>query len=544
MGYIIKYDEISKLYDILISRNRFILGKLNKIEDAMNQFVTGNDFSGQYVSAIKSLFNDVQLPIIKAIGKVYSAFPSYYILYLGELMTIESNAEAILNEELLTELSGELQKALDYIDNITYDTNFQINRIRDIADIDRISSEVFKVNGFGFVKDKIDTLLQSVADIENSFYSSELYKMDNLLDSLTSVIKKMPQVGDINILEARINKLFPLEEINDLIDCTDDVKIDDRKEYIDYIRRLCNADAEYDIKEGFSIDSVIKLINRRAIPSMDDIRLTGDLMEFYLRFCEYCGEKYLYNWTDTEINDWINSYVPNYVNDETLIYVMTLMSDPLDKDTIDSHLQHNRELWLRYLKEGGGTGIYDCIFEDGYVDGQKYLDEMYYGVNGGPISASENACEIIALYNALYSINDGVTLPRYDFPELIAQIEGSGPCLNGILGTSPVIMEEYLKDEGYNIKTLEGKDARNVGKLEELQDEYDTYIVTLYNDENDVSGCVHTMCITSVETDGNIKYIIRNDGKANTVPQDSIYDCLEAYKEGESKTICIIGVGK
>lgn len=44
------------------------------------------------------------------------------------------------------------------------------------------------------------------------------------------------------------------------------------------------------------------------------------------------------------------------------------------------------------------------------------------------------------------------------------------------------------------------------------------------------------------EVDGETKYIIRNDNNDDTKPQDSIYDCLEIYKDGNSKNICIIGV--
>ena len=123
-------------------------------------------------------------------------------------------------------------------------------------------------------------------------------------------------------------------------------------------------------------------------------------------------------------------------------------------------------------------------------------------------------------------------------------MEGRGPCLNGMLGTSPVIIGEYLQDEGYDVKMLEGNDARDPSSLEELQDDYDTYIVTVYNNENDISSCVHFMCITTVEIEGETKYILRNDSMAGTLPKDSISDCLEVYSGGDSKTICIMGIGK
>lgn len=543
MGYIIKYGEITELYNVLTTRNILILGNLKKIEEIMNRFSNENVFCGEYADKIKRLFKDVQLPILYAVVKVYSSFPSYLLLYLGELMTIESNPEAIISEELLTEVTVELQKAVDFVDEITYNVNLEIDSIKDFTDISPIATTIYQVNGFATVKEKIDLLLQGISDIETTFYSKELYKLENLLDSLTTVIERMPQTGSINLLEDDYNNIFPLEEIKELNDDINEVNLDDKREYIEYIRRLCDAKNDYEIKDNYSISFVTNLIKHRCAPSMDDIRMVGELTEFYLCLCEYFGERFLYKWNDTKMLDWLYSYIPNHISDETLIYAMTLMSTPLDSDTIQMHLEHNRELWLKYIKNSGVVDVEgNYIFEEGYIDGQGYLDEMFFGVDGGSIGASNNTCEIIALYNALYYINDGVASPKYDFPELIAQMEGRGPCLNGILGTSPVIIEEYLKDEGYNIKTLEGKDARDQKKVYELQGDYDTYIVTLYNDENDVSEYIHTMCITRVEVDGEIKYMLRNDGKKDTLPQDSIYDCLEIYKDSNSKNICIIGV--
>ena len=226
---------------------------------------------------------------------------------------------------------------------------------------------------------------------------------------------------------------------------------------------------------------------------------------------------------------------------------MTLLSSPLDDETIKNHLKINREVWLEYMSgqnEEKKKEKYKekSFFVDGYIGAQKWLDDMYYGVNGGPIMAKENACEIIALYNALYSLNDGVEKSKYDFPELIAQMEGLGPCINGIWGTSPFIIMYYLQNEGYKVKLYEGKKAQKESNLQDLEREYDTYIVTVYNDKNDVGEMVHTMCITKTNIDGEIKYNLRN-GSVDE-PKDSISECLDAYADGNSQTISIMGVNK
>ncbi len=116
---------------------------------------------------------------------------------------------------------------------------------------------------------------------------------------------------------------------------------------------------------------------------------------------------------------------------------------------------------------------------------------------------------------------------------------------NGDWGTSPEFLEEYLIGEGYKIKTIRGKDAENDKKVEELQEEYETFIVTVYNDQYDIMSAVHTMSITcEVEEDGNKVYYIHNTFESNLTGNkySSIKSAVAAYDN--SSIINIIGIKK
>lgn len=535
MSYIIKYEDIALLYDLLKIRSVSVNSKLINIENIMVDIISSNKYQGEYASKLKDYFNSIQLPVIRALSDFYSAYPQYVLLLVGEYMTVETSAEAVLNEDFIAELSTELQNAIEYVTDMAFNINTEINNIKDISeDIYNITSEPFINNGFGAIKENIDTLNYGIYSVEESFYNSELCKLEELYDSIMKVISKMTKIGQVDILKDDYYALFPMSDIKELEEKITAIDIEERTEYLEYLYRLCKAQESYEIKDKYTLEGLLE-----SIKYVKDIAI--ELTEFSIQFAVFSNGENCGLFADVSTIEWLNSYIPNHISDDTLMYAMTLISSPLDAHTIQLHLQHNRELWMQYLKDGGKAGK-EVIFQDGFIDNQDALDEMYYGVDGGSLSASYNSCEIIALYNALYAVNGGVTDPKYDFPELIAQIEGRGACLNGIFGTSPIIIEDYIEDEGYDYKTLEGDDARDEEKLDDLQSEYDAYIVTVYNNEDKITKMIHTMCITKVVVDGEMKYILRNDFEDDTIPYDSIYDCLEAYNYGDSKTICIIGI--
>ncbi|MCM1082612.1 MAG: LXG domain-containing protein [Clostridium sp.] len=543
MGYVINYEDIANMYDSSKFGRLVLPVKLKLIGEEMQKFVDNDNFSGESVMKIKQYFSDIQIPVIQAIADAYLAFPAYIIKMLDELFEVETNPNARLNEEYLNGLSYKLQEEIDFLLDIGVGVNAEIDNISDITDVGRIKTEAFTNAGFTFLQDKLDEYNQQIKDADNSYCNSELIKLENLVSSVTAIVEKMAHTGAVDILKDDFTTVFPMNDIGKLENYVKAVEEDENPEYTAYLRRLCDADNSYKIRDGISLPDVVAFVKKVDMTTEERLSIIEDIAELSFWLIEYAGEKYLYKWEDRNFKEWIASYVPEHINDASLLYAMTLLSSPLDADIIKYHLEYNRTAWCQYMsgKKGAvATGNTKVFFADGYIDEQNCLTDMFYGVNGASLLAKDNACEIIALYNALYSMNNGVKLSKYDFPELIAQIEGRGACINGLWGTSPVIIQEYLEDEGYAVKMISGENARSDKKIQSLQDEYDTYIVTVYNDKSDVSAAVHTMCITKTDIDGKIKYQLRN-GK-DEIPQDSISDCLSAYENGNSKTICIMGV--
>ena len=80
--------------------------------------------------------------------------------------------------------------------------------------------------------------------------------------------------------------------------------------------------------------------------------------------------------------------------------------------------------------------------------------------------------------------------------------------------------------------------------LSSMSSDYDTFILTTYNDASDVSGQVHTMSITCE----NGKYVLHNDygeiyeKNKEQESYNSLEEAINAYRNNSSEPISVIGV--
>lgn len=229
-------------------------------------------------------------------------------------------------------------------------------------------------------------------------------------------------------------------------------------------------------------------------------------------------------------------YIPQVVSDETVMYVMTALSKPLLPEDIKRHYYSNLYSWKN--EKNKKVTAEDYIFDGKYIDNQGVMSYYFFGMDEkyeNDITADYNSCEIIALYNAFVSLGDDCS--KYEFPSLLAEFENRGLSRYGAWGTSPHIVEKYLEDEGYEYKSLLGKHSKNKQEVDTLENEYDTFIITAYNDKDDIDAFVHTMSITK-ENGG---FYIHND-YASKGKYNSLYDSIIDYKDGNSQVINIIGI--
>ena len=179
-----------------------------------------------------------------------------------------------------------------------------------------------------------------------------------------------------------------------------------------------------------------------------------------------------------------------------------------------------------------------------YIEEQSALTDLRYGTagrleeiiffDGEEMTAVDNVCEVIAVYNALSFLEDGD--PQVDFPELLRDFSNDGIVLNGVWGTSPTSLQEYMDDLGYDTKMFYDDDI-NESTLNTTEKRYDTYILTAYNEAGDITHGVHTVSITC-EEDG--KYYIHNNGDKTAYA--SLYDVVTGFNSGKGDAISVIGI--
>ena len=226
--------------------------------------------------------------------------------------------------------------------------------------------------------------------------------------------------------------------------------------------------------------------------------------------------------------NWAYKYVPNHVDDKTMLAVFTLMSiQGLDDSEISAHYQNNVTAFQQYLKDHSG---------DYYIEDQNSMDD--YNILYGSHTADYNSCEVIATYNALLDLNGGNS--PASFPELLSTFESAGIAAGGEFGTDPTALYMYFDANGYDADMLTGGKI-NSSHCGTMQNDYETYILTTYNNKDNVGDYIHTVSITSEVVDGETKYFIHN-ASGETEGYDSLYDAVSGYNNSNGEPISLIGV--
>ena len=165
----------------------------------------------------------------------------------------------------------------------------------------------------------------------------------------------------------------------------------------------------------------------------------------------------------------------------------------------------------------------------GFIEDQHSYGDLKYGMK----TISYSGCEIIAAYNALYDLTGEGNI---NFPEMIDYFEKDGILLYGNFGTAPQSVEEYFNKLGYETKSSPNKE-----EYLDIQNTCDTFILTKFNNIDDITKCIHTICITK----NNGKFHVHNNGYSGyLIEYDSISDILARIDGGKAKDIVLVGIKK
>ncbi|MBR3524438.1 MAG: hypothetical protein IKO11_01200, partial [Lachnospiraceae bacterium] len=157
------------------------------------------------------------------------------------------------------------------------------------------------------------------------------------------------------------------------------------------------------------------------------------------------------------------------IMDRLTLVFFRLFSGRLGKKRREEQLVQNRQVWKDLAPEG-------------FIEHQYKLREMGYGhagalgrklfFHGNKLTAADNACEVIAVYNALLVLGE-----EADFPQLLFDFSCRGICFGGVFGTNPAALVRYLKKRGLQTETVRGGRIR-AERLRELENGYEVFIFT------------------------------------------------------------------
>lgn len=221
-----------------------------------------------------------------------------------------------------------------------------------------------------------------------------------------------------------------------------------------------------------------------------------------------------------------------YISDKMLIGIFDLLAmvHILSDGRKSNNYKNNKDIWK------SSSAVYT---EGRYIEHQGAMRDLKYGYK----NVAYSGCEVIAVYNAEVTLAGGNEPDKVTFVDLLKKFEDNGIVLGGLFGTAPNAMNDYLKNRGYTTEMLVG-DHITEASLERFGKYYDVFIVTLYNNRENVSDQIHTMCISEVHSKtGTKQYVMHNAGDT-VIKDDSIQGVLNDYNRGISEPICIIGIAK
>lgn len=201
----------------------------------------------------------------------------------------------------------------------------------------------------------------------------------------------------------------------------------------------------------------------------------------------------------------------------------------------EDHKEHNMEILLNGIPQEDGTmkQIY-CAGE--YIENQYYWKDVKFGIS----DMSYSGCEIIATYNALKALGEPVS--EQTAVDLIAMYENNGAVLGGKFGSSPYAIEDYFREQGYDVMTTTSQDPSIINKIGE---DCDTVIVNAYNNKDDITAMIHTVSITKEEgtySVHNAYYVDSNNNYAAKDGYGTLQEAIDAISRDESASIDVIGI--
>lgn len=219
------------------------------------------------------------------------------------------------------------------------------------------------------------------------------------------------------------------------------------------------------------------------------------------------------------------SSIPGKVSNKLVLHVFELMRkhQKLQKNDFRDAIRKNQAAFKNHAES--------IQKAKGYIEDQNRYEDMSYGKSTMKFSG----CEIFATFNAMFTLNGKHEI---DLPLLINEYEKDGMVLSGKFGTSPKAISDLLTRKGYKtVMTSEEKEFDSLGN------KYASFILTMYNNIEDIRDEVHTIHISKDAKGQFSGHNVYCNGKV-VGPAKSISSLISMFNGGKSKGICLIAVSK
>lgn len=234
------------------------------------------------------------------------------------------------------------------------------------------------------------------------------------------------------------------------------------------------------------------------------------------------------------IKKFLVSFIPRYMSNRTFLrmYQITALL-PIPRNIREKNYSSN-------IVQLNNTDWDFWTAPSAYIENQNEWDKIIFGA-----SAHNNmrfaGCEIMATFNAQKALM-GTGSPEI-MARLIRKYEARGAALGGIFGVSPRSIEDYFRKQGVLVMTTDKGDSESLNMVDS---QCQVLIATVYNDANDITKQIHTVCITKDTGNGYVLHNAYRKDKNGTyvasAPYTTLSDAINNISRNEAKLIFLIGI--
>ena len=229
----------------------------------------------------------------------------------------------------------------------------------------------------------------------------------------------------------------------------------------------------------------------------------------------------------------LKAYIPQEIENITALSIYSALAKL--SDIPESEIKQNAIDNAKLL-----SGANTPLSASDYIENQSQWGTVKFG-EGNKTNIARAGCGVIATYNALNALGENTS--SQTMVDLISYYERNGAALDGMWGVAPNAIEEYFIGQGYEVTSTNEKGPLTINMIGE---QYDTVIVTAYNDANDITRQLHTVSITK-ETDGtySVHNAFQKDANGKYISKEgylTLQEAIDNISNYQPLAINVIGI--